>query len=114
MIEWLQKEEFWAIFDSDYEPNNRYLNDVAYFSCSLDDLKKITNKMPVENPSNEGDFPGPVLRWYSSVNGNLVLVTYHLIETPFANIEFEDDINSQVLENVFNEFRELGFEPKST
>ena len=115
MIEWITKSKFWEIFQSEYKPYNRYLNEVGYFECTLDKLKKIAKTEPVDTPKDESDFPGPVLRWYVRINGHLALITHHYQhDSPFVDVEFEDDDQDLVREVIREELQNLGFKVQAT
>ena len=114
MIEWIERDLFWEAFNKEYKSENRYLNEIAYFPCEIKDIRSICKTEPIEPPREEGDQPGPVLRWYIRVDDDLVIITYHIHEKPYATLEFEDDKDSLVLDRVFSEFRGLGFDVEST
>jgi hypothetical protein len=114
MIDWIEQQQFWEIFDSEYKPLKRYLNEVAYINCDLSEISELAKTEPVDTPADERDFAGPVLRWYTRIDGNLVLITFYKGAEPSVHLEFEDDDKSEVLETVFSEFKALSFDPSST
>lgn len=75
MLKWLPQKEFWSRFD-DFKKKGIFLSQYLWLKSSEDELIKVTNTKPVDNP-DEGDFPGPVKRWYGDQNGKLFTLTLH-------------------------------------
>jgi hypothetical protein len=87
MVTWLEKKEFWDYFDSHYKPKKKYLNGSITVSLTEQQLRSEIQITPVNTPADEGDFPGPVLRWYGIINEELFIITYYIHPTiSFCNV----------------------------
>ena len=80
MFNWRSKDEFWQWLDGlpampGSEP--RRLETLAIVSFREDQLRALAPLPPAETPRDDGDFPGPVLRWYGDAGGAPVILTHH-------------------------------------
>lgn len=75
-IRWMTKDEFWRSRNLGSE--TRVDEDTEFrFEMPLDEIRMRIREVPPEfTPSDEGDFPGPVVRWYGTVDENRFLLTY--------------------------------------
>ena len=77
MIEWLTQAEFWESFEFRYRPEGRLLSEEVEVDAALVELRARIETAPVFTPASDGDFPGPVERWYGRVLGHLFLLTHY-------------------------------------
>ena len=85
MIAWYQPEEFWRIVEARRgdgpSPDGSFT-----FQMPLQEIRgRIPMVAPTFTPVKEGDFPGPVERWYGSVGSCLFTMTFHY-SGPLANL----------------------------
>ena len=103
MINWMKQADFWNKFESEYRPKKRFLNHDHYFEISMPDLRARIRENPVFSP-DEGDFPGPVERWYGEIGGHLFIVThYYRQDYPTASeisCEDNDEAKTTVLKHM--------------
>jgi hypothetical protein len=82
-INWLQKEDFWKYVAVRHDMNPCPPDFEFGFSMPFYLLRSLIPGIePNETPVDEGDFPGPVARWYARVDGRCFPVTCHTSGEP--------------------------------
>ena len=80
MFNWRPKDEFWQWLHGLPQTRNseqRLLETLAIVSLTEAQLRELAPLPPAETPADDGDFPGPVLRWYGDADGAPAILTHH-------------------------------------
>ncbi len=75
-MEWLDRDRFWKIFNSNYRPKKKWLDDLLCVDLFFEQLCNVIPLAPVRN-SDDGDEPGPINKWYGDINGFLFTAKHY-------------------------------------
>jgi hypothetical protein len=107
-IKWWNQKDFWNEFDTVYKSKGIYLDAVAQFEASIEEIERIAELPSIIHPSEEEDFAGPVERWYCSIANHLFVVTVYIASPSIVRVAFEKDAIAEVL--IVNKFKDMGFD----
>ena len=113
-IVWMERDSFWKIYEKENRPNKKWLLKSYEFSLPLDGLRVRIKQPPFFRPPEE-DFPGPVERWYGSIDNNLFLLThYYGVDHNVLVHEDKEEISKKIV-GIFKEFiAEYPYDEKET
>lgn len=104
-IRWMEKAEFWSSVSEDVPTDQQ--DDGITFTMPLSEITPKIPIPPVDTPTDEGDFPGPVSRWYGRLFGCPFIFTYHHHSSDWVEVAFRSDRGLKLaMEQAFLDFRE--------
>ena len=90
-ITWMPPKEFWEYVEKRWKENPLAEEDGEFdMAMPMDKLRaRVHHGAPTYTPVDDGDFAGPVERWYGVVDKRCFSLTYHYFSEHTVVVQYE-------------------------